>query len=1028
MNLSEPFIRRPVMTLLVMISILFFGTLAYFKLPVSDLPNVDLPTIQVSVSYPGANPDTMANSVASPLEKQFMTIEGIQSVFSSSNTGSTTIVLTFALDRDIDAASTDVQAAISRAQPNLPSNLPNQPSYEKVNPAATPILYYVLTSPNMTLGALYDYGNTILGQRLAMVDGVAQVITYGSPYAVRIQVDPEKLAAKQIGFDQLVGLVDQANVNQPLGTLFGPRDDYTIEDDGQLMTARPYEEIIIKNESGDLVKIKDVGRVLDSVQNDKFFQHYVTKDSDTVCIVIAIQRLPGMNTVQIVDKIKQVIGELRPQMPQSLKIEAIYDQSDSIHEEVNDVQLTLVVAFLLVIAIIYFSLGKALNTIIPILSLPMSIFGTFAVMYLLGFSIDILSLLAITLSIGFLVDDAIVVLENNVRHVQMGEKPFEAAINSAKEISVTVLSMTLCLTAAFIPMLFMGGIIGRLFRECAVTIIVAVLFSGFISLSLTPMIASRLVHPYDEKRKTRMERISDAVNEWLKRIYEPCLHWAMKHRIFMIALGLASIVCSLFLYNHIPQDLLPPDDVGYIEGFTQARDGTSPFLMKQYHEDLSKVGIADPNIESVISISSYSNSNQGILFLKLKPFKDRLPMNEAIDELTAKYSQFSGINVYLSPLPLIDLTVGTTSQALYQYSLTSIDRKTLYSYSTLLTNRMRLDPSFSQVSSDLLNQQPQWNFQILRDKASNYNVTAQAIEDYLGWAYSDNKISLINGEINQYDVIVETLPRFYKDPSVLSKLYIRSSTNDLVPLSEIVQPTQTIGPLTVNHMNGLPTVDISFNPGSDVPLGTVLQEIQKLTQGDFPPQIQGQIIGTAAIYAESFKSLNFLMILAFFTIYVVLGILYENFIHPITVMSALPPTLLGGLLALFLFRQSLSIYSFIGLILLIGIVLKNGIMMIDFANEAVRKEKKSAYDAIIEACLIRFRPILMTTFCTIMGAVPIALGIGGATAQNRVSLGVCIVGGLLISQLLTLLLTPVLYYYFEIMQEKARALWNQRKK
>ena len=456
MNLSEPFIRRPVMTLLVMISILFFGTLAYFKLPVSDLPNVDLPTIQVSVSYPGANPDTMANSVASPLEKQFMTIEGIQSVFSSSNTGSTTIVLTFALDRDIDAASTDVQAAISRAQPNLPSNLPNQPSYEKVNPAATPILYYVLTSPNMTLGALYDYGNTILGQRLAMVDGVAQVITYGSPYAVRIQVDPEKLAAKQIGFDQLVGLVDQANVNLPLGTLFGPRDDYTIEDDGQLMTARPYEEIIIKNESGDLVKIKDVGRVLDSVQNDKFFQHYVTKDSDTVCIVIAIQRLPGMNTVQIVDKIKQVIGELRPQMPQSLKIEAIYDQSDSIHEEVNDVQLTLVVAFLLVIAIIYFSLGKALNTIIPILSLPMSIFGTFAVMYLLGFSIDILSLLAITLSIGFLVDDAIVVLENNVRHVQMGEKPFEAAINSAKEISVTVLSMTLCLTAAFIPMLFHG--------------------------------------------------------------------------------------------------------------------------------------------------------------------------------------------------------------------------------------------------------------------------------------------------------------------------------------------------------------------------------------------------------------------------------------------------------------------------------------------------------------------------------------------------------------------------------------------
>lgn len=1026
MNLSEPFIRRPVMTILIMVSLLFFGLLAYIKLPVSDLPNVDLPTIQVSVSYPGANPDTMANSVATPLEQQFMTIEGIQSVFSSSNTGSTTIVLTFSLDRDIDAASTDVQAAISRAQPNLPSNLPNQPTYEKVNPAATPILYLVLSSPNMTLGALYDYGNTFLGQRLAMVEGVSQVTTYGSPYAVRIQVDPEKLAAKEIGLDDVVQLIHEANVDLPLGTLYGARDDFTIDADGQLLTASLYEEIIIKNKSGDLVKIKDVGHAFDSVQNDKFFQHYVTKEKDIICNIIAIQRLPGMNTVRIIEKIKKVIEELRPQLPQSLTIETIYDQSESINEQVFDVKLTLGVAFLLVILIIYLSLGKALNTLIPVLALPMSVLGTFTVMYFLGFSIDILSLLAITLSIGFLVDDAIVVLENNVRHVQMGEEPFEAALKSAQEISITVLSMSLCLIAAFIPMVFMGGIIGRLFRECAVTIIVAVLFSGFISLSLTPMLGSRLIRPYDEKKKTRMERISDAVNERLKKIYEPCLHWAMKHRIVMVSLGLASIVFSLILYRSIPQDLLPPDDVGFIQGFTQARDGTSPFLMDEYHQKLTKTAIRNPDVESIISVSSYSNANQGVLFIRLKPFKERGSLDQTIKELTKEYRQYSGIKTFLSPLPLIDLTVGTTSQALYQYSLTSIDRKTLYDYSTKLTNRMRLDPAFSQVSSDLLNTQPQWAFQILRDKASNYNVTAQSIEKYLGWAYSDNKISLINGEINQYDVIVETLPRFYKDPSVLSSLYIRSSSNALVPLSEIVKPVETIGPLTVNHMNGLPTVDISFNPGSDLPLGTVLKEIQKLTKEDFPPQIHGEIIGTAAIYSESFKSLNFLMLLAFFVIYIVLGILYENFIHPITVMSALPPALLGGLFTLYLFGETLSIYSFIGLILLIGIVLKNGIMMVDFANEAVRKENKSAYDAIIEASLVRFRPILMTTVSAIMGAVPVALGIGGAMAQNRISLGLTIVGGLIVSQILTLLLTPVLYYYFEVMQEKFSAFWKKR--
>jgi HAE1 family hydrophobic/amphiphilic exporter-1 len=1026
MNLSEPFIQRPVMTVLVMTAILFFGFSAYNSLPVSDLPNVDMPTIQVSVSYPGASPETMANAVTTPLEQQFMTIEGIESVFSTSNTGTTTIILQFNLNRDIDAASTDVQAAISRAQPDLPSNLPNQPTYEKTNPAATPIIYYVLHSPNMTLADLYDYGNTFIGERLSMVEGVSQVITYGAPYAVRVQIDPEKLAAKNIGLDQLTNSIRLTNVDLPLGTLYGERDDYTVNMDGQILRAPGYAELVIKNQNGDLVKVKDVGRSLDSVQNDKFFQKYITSKGAEECIVLAIQRLPGMNTVKIVQGIKETIEKLRPQLPSSLTIETIYDQSESIIEGVNDVKLTLIVAFVLVVTVIYLALGKALNTLIPALSLPLSIFGTFAVMYLLGFSIDILSLLAITLSIGFLVDDAIVVLENNVRHVQKGEEPMEAALSGSKEISTTVLSMTLCLTAAFIPLLFMGGVVGKLFREFAVTIIVAVLISGFVALTLIPMLSSRFVKPYDEKKKTKMEKISDAINERMKKLYAPCLYFAMAHRLLMLLIGSALLGASLLLFILIPKDFFPPDDVGFLDGYTLSRDGTSPFLMNKYHDEISDIAIKDPNMESIISISSYSNPNEGILFFRLKPFKEREPMNKVIQGLDERFKKLPGINVYLSPLPLINLQVGTTATALYQYSLTSIDRKALYAYAPKLTSKMKNNPLFSQVSSDLRINQPQWKLHILRDKASNYNVNADAIENYFQYAYSNNKVSQINAEINQYDVIVETLPQFYKDPSVLSKLYITSTTGNQVPLSELVQVTETVGPLTVNHNNSLSAVGISFNTADGVSLGAALKELNKLAKIDKPPQVFGQVIGTADIFTSSFSNLNFLLILAIFAIYTVLGILYENFIHPITVMSALPPTLFGGLLTLYLFNQTLSIYSFVGLILLIGIVLKNGIMLIDFAIDLQAKDGKSPYDAIIEASFVRFRPIVMTTICALMGGVPIALGIGGALAQSRISLGLCIVGGLLISQLLTLLLTPVLYYSFELFQEKIRKKFSQR--
>jgi hydrophobic/amphiphilic exporter-1 (mainly G- bacteria), HAE1 family len=1018
MNLSEPFIRRPVMTILVMTAILAFGMMAFRALPVSDLPTVDMPTIEVSVSYPGASPETMANSVATPLEQQFMTIQGVQSVISSSNTGSSTIILVFDLNRNIDAAATDVQAMISVASPQLPSNLPNQPTYRKVNPAATPILYLALINPNMTLSELNDYGSTFIGDRLSMIEGVSQVITYGTPYAARIQVDPEKLAAKNIGIDEVATQLASGNVDLPLGTLWGEKSDFTIDIDGQILKASGYDELVIKNSDGNLVKIKDVGRALDSVQNDKYFRQYVDKNSSQNCLVLAVQRLAGANTVKIVKQINQTLETMMPQLPSNLKIIRIYDQSESIIESVNDVKMTLVVAFFLVVIIIYLSLGKFLNTIIPTLALPIAICGTFAVMLLLGFSLDILSLLALTLCIGFLVDDAIVVLENDVRHVEMGRKPFHAALLASKEISVTILSMTLCLTAAFIPMLFMGGIVGRLFREFAVTIVVAVLISGFVSLTLTPMLASRFVRPYQKKSKGRMEQLADRINEKMVQIYRPCLAFAMRNKQLMIGIGFLSIVFSLVLFITLPKDFLPPDDVGFIEGYTTARDGTSPYLMDKYHQELSKISIDDPNVESLLSISSYSNPNEGIIFLRLKPFKERQPINSVISDLAAKMHNVVGVNAYLSPLPLINLSVGTTVQALYQYALTSIDRKTLYEYAPKLTRAMITNPHFSQVSSDLRIGQPLWSFHINRDKASNYNVTASQIENFFQYAYSDNKISQINADINVYDVILETLPKFYRNPTVLSTLYVRSSTDDLVPLSEILEPKETAGPLTINHLNGLTSVNISFNPGTNVPLSSSLTELNLLTSKEKPSNVYGQVIGTADVFKQSFASLNFLLIISFFVIYLVLGILYESFIHPITVMSSLPPALLGGLLTLYLFNQTLSLYSFVGLILLMGMVLKNGIILVDFANNAVQFEGKSAEDAITEAALIRFRPIMMTTIAAMMGAVPIALGIGGALAQNRISLGLCIVGGLIISQMLTLLLTPVLYYYFERLQEK----------
>lgn len=1014
------------MTILVMLTILVIGSLAYKKLPVSDLPNVDYPTIQVQVSYPGANPETMASTCAVPLEREFMTINGLVSLTSNSALGSTQLILQFNLDKSIDSAALDVQAAINRAQPYLPGDLPYNPTYQKVNPSATPIMYLVVASDTMTQAELYDYGNTYIGQRLNMVEGVSEVDTYGSPYAARIQVDPEKLAAMNIGIDEVADAIREGNVDKPVGVLYGPKMEYTIDVNGQLTTGEEYNQLSIKTKDGNILKVSHIGHGLDSQQGDKYYAHFLNEKVDKPAVVLAILRQPGMNTVNIINNIYEILPEIKKTLPSSLEFYSLFDKSESIKESVKDVQTSLMIAFLLVVAVIYLLLGKMFDTITPALALPMSIVGTFAVMYLLNFSIDILSLMALTLSIGFLVDDAIVVLENNVRHVYMGQKPLDAAISGSKEICMTIISMTLCLAAVFIPLLFMGGVIGRLFKEFALTIMIAVSISGFISLSLTPLLCSRFIPPHDEhERKTSMEKIADSINEKMLSVYKKCLGFTMQHRITMLIIGIFCITSSIALFFLLPKDLLPNDDVGFLNAYTHARDGTSPFDMINYQKEVGEIILEDKAVESIVSIAASSYDNEGFVFIRMKPFKERGRQELIEKRIYSKLMTIPGVNSFISEVPLINLQVGTSQKGLYQYVLTSLDQETLNAHTDTFIEHIKKIPGFTQVTSDMEISQPKYYMEIDRDKASSMNISANSIEQLLDYAYSGGKVSTINGEINQYDVIIETLPKYYKDPEALKKLYIRSSNNNLVPITEVVRPTETVGPLSINHLNGLPSATITFNL-VDTSLGSAIKNLEALAHEQLPKTIGGKVLGTAEIFKASFATIPFLFALTIFIIYVILGILYESFIHPITVLSTLPPATFGGMFTLYIFGQTLSIYSFVGLIMLIGIVMKNGIMMVDFANEKIEKEGKSAFDAINEACLIRFRPIMMTSIAAFFGALPIALGIGGPTAVSRVSLGLAVVGGLVISQILTLFLTPVIYYYMELVQEKILKIFKRK--
>src|SRR5213596_1305085 len=1021
MNISKIFIDRPIATSLMMLAIALFGMIAYRALPVSDLPNVDFPTLLVTANLPGASPETMAAAVATPLENQFSMIAGLSSMSSSNSLGSTQITLEFDLARKLDGAAVDVQAAITQASRLLPQGMPTPPTFTKVNPADQPILYIALTSPTLPLYTLDEYAETRIAQRISMISGVAQVQVLGAQkYAVHAQMDPHALAARQIGINDVEGALRNWNVNLPTGAIVGPQRAFTLQASGQLTSAAAYRSLFVTYRKGSPVRLDELGNVIDSVEDDKTSSWFYDSAGSRRSIVLAIQRQPGTNTIEVTDAIKQLLPVFKSELPPSVDMSILYDRSETIRESYHDVLFTMALTLGLVVMVIFLFIRNLSATTIPSLALPFSIVGTFAVMYLLHYSLDNLSMMALILCIGFVVDDAIVMLENIFRHMEMGEKPLQAALDGSREIGFTIVSMTLSLAAVFIPVLFMGGVLGRLFKEFAVTICVAILISGVVSVTLTPMLCSRFLRSPEERRRSRFYRVTERFFDSMLRVYDISLQWVLRHRPATMVSFVLVRAATVYLFVKIPKGFVPDQDTDQILAVTEAAQGTSYFEMVQYQKAIAEVIREDPNVESLVSsvcgasASTLGGPNFGQLVVHLKPRSQRaLLVDDIIEGLRPKLSQFPGMRVYLQNPPTIRIG-GQVTKSVYQFSLQSPEKPVLYAAARDLERAVAALPGVQDVTSDVAIQSPQVTVTIDRDKAAALQVNADQIENALYDAYGPRWVSTIYAAINQYKVLLELKPEYQSDPQALSMLYFKSSGGRLIPLDTVAMVVKEIGPQTINHFGQFPAATLSFNLKPGVSLGDVVSQIRTIAQEKLPDTVGTSFQGAAKAFQTSLTNMWVLLIVAIMVVYIVLGILYESYIHPLTILSGLPSAAFGALITLIAFHMDLNIYAFVGMIMLIGIVEKNAIMQIDFALEAERSGLSSD-QAIYQGCLIRFRPIMMTTMAAMLGAVPIAIGYG-AGGEARQPLGLVVVGGLLFSQLVTLYLTPVVYTYMAQMQ------------